>query len=469
MNFWLLGMTAALAAGGAASAADAPVTLTVETNQVLRRGADKFVGINLNYIRDADANRPRARRLDDAMKDMGVRWLRYPGGEKSDFHLWASPPYDKAHSVSLSAYANYAGARLDFDAFVSHARAVRAEPYVVVGFDSEARTGRTKAQWLENAVSWVRYANKTKKYGVKYWEIGNENWHNGTAKPEEMAQVVAEFSRAMKAVDPTIHLGASGNNDDWWRKFLPTAAPHLDFVSLSLYNTWEWKGYAHFVQNPRENLIRGAEEAAAAIGKFAPPADRARLKVVVAETNSKDYSEGGWPGDNTLGHALVTFETLGRLMASPQFLSAMVWTTRWMDDGEAKRSQWYALGPDNELLPTGWAIALWGRAIQPNMLAVSGGNDWVSAYAARSDDGKKISVWIVNRGDRAADVRVRITSPVASNTAVVHRLSGSGPDDPAPHWETLTPAPAVAENVVSTFPCPGVSVSVVTLDAGRNH
>ena len=112
--------------------------------------------------------------------------------------------------------------------------------------------------------------------------------------------------------------------------------------------------------------------------------------MVVAETNSKDYSDGGWPGTNTLGHALVTFDTLGRVMAQPRVLAAMVWTTRWMDDGEGKNSQWYALGPGNETRPTGRAIALWGQFVQSEMLAVSGGNGSVSGYASRSTDGRTL-------------------------------------------------------------------------------
>ena len=78
--------------------------LSVDAHHVLRDGADRFVGINLNYIRDSDANRPHARALSKALKDLGVRWLRYPGGEKSDFYLWSLPPYDKPNPVSLAPY-----------------------------------------------------------------------------------------------------------------------------------------------------------------------------------------------------------------------------------------------------------------------------------------------------------------------------------------------------------------------------
>ena len=443
--------------------ADAPaVTLSVQADNVLRHGADKFVGVNLNYLRDADANRPHARPLNAALKDMGARWLRYPGGEKSDFYEWSPPPYDKPRPISLGWYASVAGQRLDFDQYAATARAVGAEPYVVAGYDTQKRTGRTKAEWISSAAAWVHYANVVRKYGVKYWEIGNENWHNGTATPTEMASIVGEFSRAMKAVDPTIKIGSSGNSDGWWSRFLPTAAPSLDFLTLSLYNCWGWKSYARFTQPPAPELIGDARTALNAIDRYALPADKGRLKVIVSETNSKDYSDGGWPGTNTLGHTLVTFETLGRLMAQPRILTAMVWTTRWINDAEAKTSQWYALGPDNEILPTGRAIALWGRFVHADLLAVSGGTDLVTGYASRSADGRALTVWIVNRGLAALSVALALPPSSHSRTATLWRLSGTGPDDPSPRWGRMGTAP-VKNGTISPLPCPGVSVTVVTL------
>lgn len=445
-----------------AEAREAP-KLSVDAGHVLREGADKFVGINLNYLRDDDANRAHARPLSEALSEMGARWLRYPGGEKSDFYQWSQPPYLKPAPTSLGWYGSVVGERLDFNRYIALARRVGAEPYVVVGYDTLERTGRTREQWLQNAVSWVRYARE-KNYGVRYWEIGNENWHNNTARPEEMASIVAEFARAMKAADPGIKIGASGSNSAWWERFLPMAAPHLDFLSLSHYNAWEWKSYEYILQHPNVDLAEGARQAVEAIDRFAPQEDRKRLQVVVAETNSKDYSEGGWAGSNTLGHAIVTFETLGRLMQQPRIASAMVWTTRWVQDEEAAQSQWYALGAANEILPTGRALALW-RLGQAKMIAVEGSKGPVAAYATTGEDRRALTLWIVNRGHGQIDgLSVAIKSPVAYKTAALWQLTGTGPDDASPSWKQET-APVVLANSLRGLSCPGVSVSVIVLKA----
>ncbi len=451
-----------------AALAAPPVVLTVDAGHVLRRGANRFVGLNLNYIRDSDANRPQARPLDAALRDMGARWLRYPGGEKSDYYSWAQPPYARPHAVSLGWYGGVAGRRMDFDEYMAHCRAVGAEPYLVAGYEAEKKTGRTEAQWVESAAAWVRYANVTKKYGVRYWEVGNENWNNGKATPAEMARIVGDFARAMRAVDPSIQIGASGNGDGWWSKFLPTAAPSLDFLTLSLYNCWDWKGYDHFVTHPAEDTIGDVETALNAIDRYAPPTDRARLGVVVAETNSKDYSPGGWAGTNTLGHTLVSFDTLGRVMARPRVRAAMVWTSRWMNDAEAKGSQWYALGPANEILPTGRAVALWGRFVRKDLVAVGGGTDAVSAYASRSPGGESMTVWILNRGHADVDdVRVVLRSNSVYRRASVYRLTGTGADDPDPHWGPAGTLP-LTKNTVRDLACPALSVTVLTLTSSSH-
>ncbi len=448
-----------------AASPERPVALTVDTGHVLREGADKFVGINLNYLRDADANRAQARPLQSALGEMGVRWLRYPSGEKSDFYLWSQPPYLKPEPTSLGWYASVPGARLDFDQYIATARAVGAEPYIVAGYDTFKRTGRTREQWIQNAVGWVRYSNIVRKYGVRYWEIGNENWNNGTATPTEMAQIVGEFSRAMKAVDPTIKIGSSGNSNGWWSKFLPVAAPSIDFLSLSHYNTWGWKSYGYIIQHPETDLAQDAREAAEAIDKYAPQADRARLKVIVAETNSKDYSEGGWRGDNTLGHAIITFDTLGRLMEQPRIASAMIWTTRWIKDEEAARTQWYALGPRNEILPTGRAGMLWSFAHKYlcAIESVGGNSAQLSCYSSCSQDRGALTIWIINRGLEPVNISsLAIRSQVLYRNSTLRRLSGTGPDDENATWKPEA-APVVKANALSGLACPGVSVSVIEL------
>ncbi|HEY7534032.1 MAG TPA: hypothetical protein VH681_14770, partial [Nitrospiraceae bacterium] len=51
------------------------------------------LGINMNFLLDDETQRKPKRPLHAALKEMGVRSLRFPGGEDSDGYLWSVPPF----------------------------------------------------------------------------------------------------------------------------------------------------------------------------------------------------------------------------------------------------------------------------------------------------------------------------------------------------------------------------------------
>jgi len=450
---------------------NAACNLVVHPDCVLRTGADRFIGINLNYIRDHDKNRMRgARPIKDALRDMGVRWLRFPGGEKSDFHLWSTPPYKKPHPLSRGNYADMPGCRMNFDEYVKLAHALKCEPYVVAAYDSLDRTKMSKSQLIEMAVAWVRYSNIIKKYGVRYWEIGNENWHNGTSTPKEMAGIVVEFSKAMKAVDPSILIGASGCNNEWWKEFLPVAAKHIDFLTLSLYNTTNWGSYGYYPKHPGAPLLATANCAVESIDKYAQKTHRKRLRIIVAEMNSKDFNKTkkAWPGFNNLGHAIVTCDTFGQALLEPRIISTMLWTTRWMPEGEERKSQWYALDGKNNFCAAGFAVAVWGKFVRERMVRITGMPDTISAYASMNGAGTEFCAIIINKGYAPINNIRIILKPCGSFAKVRHfRLSGKGSEDCNPQLLQL-PNVNVANGMIAGFSLPGVSVTVLVSGRKKN-
>src|SRR5690348_3775790 len=72
-----------------------PDTVSVDVQRVLADVSTKPLGISTDFFVDDDANRPQQRKLDQALTEMGVKYLRYPGGEKSDGYLWSIPPFDR--------------------------------------------------------------------------------------------------------------------------------------------------------------------------------------------------------------------------------------------------------------------------------------------------------------------------------------------------------------------------------------
>lgn len=223
---------------GPAVADTPPVRVTVDVRAGLESMPDTGLGVN-DAIWDSQLG---ATGTTDRLAAAGVKVLRYPGGSYGDIYHW------ETHT----APGGYVAPGTDFDTFMASARQVGAQPMLIANYG----TGTP-----EEAAGWVRYANVTKGYGVRYWTVGNENYGNGLygsaweaddhadKSATAYANGVVAFSRARKAVDPTIEIGAvlttpgswpdglvgSGDQGTWNKTVLSIAGPAVDFVDLHWY------------------------------------------------------------------------------------------------------------------------------------------------------------------------------------------------------------------------------------------
>ncbi len=239
----VLALTAAVpVAAPPGAAADADVTVVVNAMAGLEKVAPEAIGVN-HAIWDAQLGTPE---VADLMRDAGVRTMRYPGGSYSDIYHW------ETHT----APGGYVAPNTDFDHFMAGVRRAGAQPIVTANYG----TGTP-----EEAAGWVRYANVEKNYGVRYWEIGNENYGNGhyganweaddhpDKSPAQYATLVRDYARAMKAVDPSIKIGAvlttpgewpdgitaEGDAGPWNQVVLSTAGADIDYGIVHWYPTGE--------------------------------------------------------------------------------------------------------------------------------------------------------------------------------------------------------------------------------------
>ena len=202
------------------------------------------------------------RGVPELLEDASIQLMRYPGGSLSDNYHWLSNTPDDPDVGGTDPTAN-------FDAYMSVVERAGARAMITVNYGSG-----TAAE----AADWVRYANggcrrydgpvptypgasaKGHDYGIRYWEIGNELYGDGTYgatwevnhkshDPSSYANGVVSYSAAMKAVDPAIRIGAvltaPGNWPDgqvnaaspqsWNDTVLSLACGSLDFVSIHWY------------------------------------------------------------------------------------------------------------------------------------------------------------------------------------------------------------------------------------------
>ncbi len=215
-----------------------PVAVTVNARAALATVPETGIGTN-HAIWDTNLGTDQTA---DRLKDAGVKMLRYPGGSYSDIYHWADH----------TAPGGYVAPATDFDTFMRGVRRTGAQAMVTANYG----TGTA-----EEAAAWVRSANVTKGYGIKYWEIGNENYGNGRygsaweaddhadKSPAEYARNVVAYADAMKAADPSIKIGAvlttpanwpdglvaAGDDGTWNKVVLSIAGSKIDFVILHWY------------------------------------------------------------------------------------------------------------------------------------------------------------------------------------------------------------------------------------------
>jgi len=75
--------------------ATAQATVTVDAGHIIKRLNGLENGINLDYLMDGSYLDPTTP-LSTSVKNMGIKLLRYPGGEKSDNYLWSAAPWTAA-------------------------------------------------------------------------------------------------------------------------------------------------------------------------------------------------------------------------------------------------------------------------------------------------------------------------------------------------------------------------------------
>jgi alpha-L-arabinofuranosidase len=168
------------------------VSVSIDAAQVIRTIDARLFGINAAVW---DSVFDTANTIS-MFTDMDNQALRFPGGSLSDEYHWAT----NTTGTNTWTWAT------SFDKFAHVATSTNAQVFVTANYGSGTPT---------EAADWVRYSNLTKGYAFKYWEIGNENygtWETDTnARPHDPFTYATRFKdyfNEMKAVDPTIKIGA---------------------------------------------------------------------------------------------------------------------------------------------------------------------------------------------------------------------------------------------------------------------
>ena len=300
-----LGVGLLTAATTVPASAATTASVTIDAGRTLTTWPAAGVGMNV-AVWDGRMNDPATAGL---LRNAGITAVRYPGGGYADGYHW------QTHTVEGGGFV---APNTEFDKYVATVHAAGAEPIITANYGSGTP---------QEAADWVRYANITKGYGIKYWEIGNELYGNGqygatwetdhhaSHSPTTYATNLLDYISAMKAVDPSIKIGAvlttpgawpdgivgPGDTMDWNHSVLSVAAAKIDFVIVHNYpfSTSE----AELLGKPQAEAPNMAAALHSLINQFAG-ANARNIGIAVTEGNSQfdvDTSPAGlYAPDNYL-------------------------------------------------------------------------------------------------------------------------------------------------------------------------
>lgn len=189
-------------------------------------GTDMHLLVDRFFLFPAD----QIGQFDPTILQLARQWpvplLRWPGGNFASSYHWRDGvgPVNRRPTRKNESWYGLEYNFIGTDEFIQFCRLIGAEPQITVNIGTG--TAEEAAAWVEycngdtsTPMGKLRAANgHPEPFAVKLWEIGNEiygAWQAGFFGAEENAERCLEFAEAMRAVDPSIELIATGNSFDF--------------------------------------------------------------------------------------------------------------------------------------------------------------------------------------------------------------------------------------------------------------
>ncbi len=349
--------------------------ITINTSKSLRNVPPLLFGQNIDYLGDAGGlwNPIRRAPSDHALamlRPLQLGLVRFPGGALANCYNWSAAIGPVSHrrpqntlwgavyshikgqwkliggqlqlpvygfdehmqwvsqvgaagaivivnAAHFSGSPQWSGSAQEAAAWVAYANSHVHGPDVVIGPDSRGIDWHTSRYWAKK-----RAANgHPAPYGVRYWEIGNE-----VNVPDEGAGItskvyarrVVKYAQAMRAVDPSIQIGAVMGfqvKRSWLKPLLHIAGNQINFLIYHFYGRF----YAH--EQAKRAFARGSQGVALVFynnGRLTTRFHWAGGKGTIAIRAFGRFAGGTWPKMQVSidGHAVAT-RTVNSMRSHP--------------------------------------------------------------------------------------------------------------------------------------------------------
>ncbi len=453
---------------------------------VVEVSGDESVDLDQLSLMPADAKNGLDPDAVAMAKAMNTPLVRFGGNFTSSYH-WTDGigPRDKRVSMLNNSWGIPEYNTFGTDEFLEFCRQIGAQPQFALNLGSGSP---------QEAGDWVRYIDEHwSTHSGLLWELGNElwgNWNLGYPTRDQLAARTAAFSKAIRAVDPSARLIATGADPEVFTSWnaIQLTNPPGTFNYLS----------THFVVGTGEVQMKSPTPDFVAAAALALPVElgnrlhqaQAQIDATPGYSGTAHIAFTEWlfigehhdaPSFTNTGGAILTGGFLNMLMRNPTIVpisdmtGIMEFAGIWK-----KRSQVYAS-------PSYYAFKLYANADVSRTVAVTtvagsysvsdGVNrlpeiasvPYLDVVAALSEDGRKLTLFCVNRS-LTTDIptKINLHDFAAGHSAAVHMLSSrslaDANDEEFPNRVKPVDSVESVESNGWTHTFPHASVTVLSLD-----
>jgi alpha-N-arabinofuranosidase len=426
---------------------------------------------------------------------------------------------------------------LGLDEFMTLCKLIDVEPYISVnaGF-GDSHSATEEVEYMNGSVNTHMGAQRAKNghsepYHVRLWNIGNEPWGSWQLGRTDLKYFMLkhnEFAKAMRAVDPSITLIASGlmlQNDnvphdqrakyvgnlqplygsdyDWTGGFLKNCLGNFDMIAEHWYagggHHWDIeKGKTLAADKPNDDAYVKVDQTLLEASRY--PADTVRLKaeewqgyqhrfpqivekkipLSIDEYAYFNFTAGGPFGGENLKQALAYAMILNEMQRYTDFLTMGAQTTGVsLIDFNRTASTISGLGLVYRMYGDHFAgaipVALSGNSPQPAPKFPAGSPDQpekpsgsptypLDMYAALSPDRKYLIVSVVNATESEQKVDLSVIGAQIAGPSTLWQVTANSPD--AVNRVGQAPQLAIKESPIGSAPA-SITVAPISVNIYR--
>ncbi|CAI8349739.1 MAG: Intracellular exo-alpha-(1-_5)-L-arabinofuranosidase 1 [Opitutia bacterium UBA7350] len=468
--------------------------LYIEADTLLQNtNHHRLIGTNLSLWSRSDT-------IEDARFQNYIRtWqpasIRIPGGSWSNEYYWNGNGVrigDDHQPRNFDASKRTANGiwEIDYRAYKKGFR-IHGEKRELADYHGELDV-KTQHDWIQDvqseamvtvnvgsgtpnmAAEWVKWANHTHNYGVRYWEVGNElngDWEIGhrladgsTMTGEIYAQRFLQFAEAMRAEDPSIKLGGPACSDlalDFVEALIRDSGEALDFVSIHAYPV----GVNTKDSGEKFAAIDEMRKAARTVHQWIEtyqPQRKEQIEIGITEWNIKVNEDRDTA---ELINGIWSALWIGAL-----FEEGIDFANQWdlsTSLKEGGHSAFYFNQYKDIITPKSqyWALWMWGNLMGDQLVKSNiKGHKQIKSFVTRSDEG--LQIMLINTSEDEA-LNLRIPNSEASTSGKLHTFSNAqyfwDPHAHKPLWSLPPHTQAIALGKNNTITLPPFSLCVLEL------